>query len=144
MKKLLALIVSFLILYLTYRFLYYYRIIAISNDGNLKYKENNITYFPEPPLSIINPFKKAKLLGKIRDYCNSDEFNKYHSLNNYSKITHRDFFHYKRLAIENALKIKAIKHENGLLLILVSHSTDNELEIVFKLDIGTDKIVGFY
>jgi hypothetical protein len=144
MKKVIVLTTSLLILYLTYRLIYDYRVIAISNDGDLKYKESIITYFPQPPLSIINPFKKAKLLGKIHDYCNSNEFEKYHSSNNYRGITHRDFFHYQRLAIENSLKVKAIKHENGLMLILVSHSTDNELELVFKLDIETDKIVGFY
>lgn len=144
MKKVIVLIISLLTLYLTYRLLYDYRIIALSNDGDLKYKESIITYFPQPPLSIINPFKKAKLLGKIREFCNSDEFEKYHSSNNYEKITHRDFFHYKRLAVEDSLNVKAIKYENGLMLILVSHSTDNELELVFKLDIEADKVVGFY
>ncbi|HQF37447.1 MAG TPA: hypothetical protein PLL26_07480 [Candidatus Dojkabacteria bacterium] len=38
---------------------------------------NEIVYFPQPPMSIINPFKKKSLLNKIKDYCASMEFEKY-------------------------------------------------------------------
>lgn len=130
--------------YLIYNSIFNYRIIAICNDGNLKYKEPGVTCFSRPPFSIINPFKKQKLINKIRDYCTSEEFATFHALKNYQTIEHRDFFIYRKFAAENSLRIKAVKDENNFLLILVSKKTDSNLDLVFQFDKTTEEIVGYF
>lgn len=144
MKKVFLIFASFVILYLTYRSIFCYRIIAFSNEGNLKYKESHVTYFPQPPLSIINPFKKQILLNKIRDYCESEEFEEYHSIKNYSALSHKDFFLYKKLSLSNLLLIKAAKDERNFFLILVTHKSDKDLELVFQLNRESNRVEGYY
>jgi len=116
----------------------------LSNSGDLKYKEGNITYFSRSPLSIVNPFKKKKLLDKIRDYCNSIEFDKYYEHKNYQSIKHIDFYNFKKLSLEKFLTISAIKNEDNSMLVLVSKKTDRDIELIFIIDNLTDKVIGYY
>lgn len=145
MKRFILLFLILLSIYLLYNLFFSYRIVAICNEGNLKYKEGlKLTAFSRPPFSIINPLKKKVILSKIREFCISKDFDVYHSLNKYDSITHRDYFLYKRLATENSLEIKAIKAEQNIILILVTNKSNNEMELVFQLDTENDKIIGYY
>ena len=143
-KKILITLGLTLFLVLIIRSIYCYRIIAISNLGDLKYKDGSIVYFPEPPFSVINPFKKTQILNSIRDYCISKEFEKYHELRNYKSIKYRDFFAYKNFALENLLMIKSIKDYGNTILILVANKNDLDLELVIRIDKNTNEIIGYF
>ena len=144
MKRIVIIIVLCLLAILVYRLIFSYRIVALANDGDLKYKVGTVTYFARPPLSIINPFKKGEILNKINSYCQSSEFGIFYEKNNYQKYTLITVKLVKKLALDKSFIISAIKEDNRNLIILVSSKTNNEFELVFTFDPEMNEIVGFY
>ncbi|MDR1678841.1 MAG: hypothetical protein LBR81_03595 [Prevotellaceae bacterium] len=127
-------------LILGYRTLFCNRIIALANEGDLKYKDIDITYFATPPFSIINPFRKQFILDEIKRYCNSTEFENY---------LHIDYKHRKELLLTNEVKISAIREEKGKTYILVSikdplsWGNDPYIKLVFIMD-KNNNVIGYY
>ncbi len=143
-KRLTFITILFLFIALIYRSFKEYRIIGLSDSGDIKYKEGDITYFPQPPFSIINPFKKSLLLNKIKEYCRSDEFDNYYTLKNYNSKRHIKFSLMRKEILQGSFKIKAITNDQNNLLILVHHIKNQNLELVFILDKSKDKIIGYF
>ncbi|HRY34030.1 MAG TPA: hypothetical protein P5531_13770 [Bacteroidales bacterium] len=144
MKRVVIVVLLVLIAILIYRFIFCYRVIALANEGNLKYKEGRITYFARPPLSVINPLKQGKILNKINLYCLSKEFSKYFVLNYSDQTTLIDTVLLKKLAGEKLFRISAIKEKDDRLLILATNKKNQDFEIVFIFNPLQNNIEGYY
>jgi len=140
MKKTMIFFLIALLLIIVYRSIFCYRIIAFSNSGDKKYKMNEIVYFPQPPMSIINPFKKKSLLNKIKDYCASMEFEKY--IKEKHLKSDRNYLIYKEFSLKGLLELESIKDVENQIHIFVTNK--NDYEIVFIFDISKKRVVGFY
>lgn len=142
MKKIMIFFFIALLLIIAYRSIFCYRIVALSNTGDKKYKMNDIVYFPEPPMSIINPFKKQSLINKIKDYCASTEFEKY--IKEKHIKSDRNYLVYKEFSLKGLLEIESIKDVENQIHIFVTNKNDYDYEIVFIFDISKEQVVGFY
>jgi hypothetical protein len=142
MKKIIILFLVAALLIIVYRSFFCYRIIAFSNTGDKKYKMNEIIYFPQPPMSIINPFKKQSLLNKIKDYCASTEFEKY--IKEKHIKSDRNYRIYKEFSLNGLLEIESIKDAENQIHVLVANKNDYDYEIVFIFDSTKKQVVGFY
>lgn len=149
MKKIFIILSIIFVSVLFYQTIFSYRIVALSNKGAKKHKVYNVFFFPEPPLSIINPFKKEKLKRKLNNYCTSGEFDKYYQnefdknkqLNN--SLIHNYFSQYCSIIQTENYDILSIKREENYLHILL-RTKNQDATIVFLLDTKTDNITGFY
>ncbi len=144
MQKIFLLVGFVVLVILVYRSLFNYRLVAFSNYGAKKHKVYDVFFFPEFPLSIINPFRKESLREKIEYYCESGEYNKYY-LEQFSDRGARfeDYFSsFCRLIESGKYDLISIKEAEGNLHILLY--TDYGATIVFLLDPRKDELAGFY
>jgi len=144
LRKIFLIIGFVVIMILVYRSLFSYRLVAFSNYGAKKHKVYDIFFFPEFPLSIINPFKKERLRKKIEYYCKSGEYNKYFLEQFSDRGAHFEgyFSSFCRFIESDRYDLISIKEAEGNLHILLY--TDYGATIVFLLDPRKDEIVGFY
>ncbi len=122
MNKIKNILILIFVLVILYRFLFCYRIISFSNSGDYKYKSDELIYFPQPPFSIINPFKVNILKQKIFKFIQTQKI--------------------KNEINSNSIIIKSIKYQQNLYLILVNIK-NTEQNFIFYLDIKTDKIINY-
>lgn len=149
MKKVFTILSIVIVSILIYQTLFSYRLVALSNKGAKKHKVYKVFFFPEPPLSIINPLKKGKLKRKLNSYCTSGEFDRYYQdeFDKNGQISNDLIYNYfsqycSNIQTDNYDILSIKKEENNLHILLRTKKQD--ATIVFLLDTKTDSIIGFY